>query len=129
MHKRLQPSQDAILCINALHHTVSSAQLQFAGQQAFMASPDATLKLAHAWAETDFRGDATRITVPTLIIHGTSDKLVPIEHSGARMKSLVANSELLEYDGEPHGLTNTAPDKLNEDLLRFLRAPARVAAL
>ncbi|GAA3749844.1 alpha/beta fold hydrolase [Terriglobus aquaticus] len=125
----LQSFAEKFFNYSALHHTVSSAQLQFAGQQAFMASPDATLKLAHAWAETDFRGDATKITVPTLIIHGTSDKLVPIEHSGARMKSLVANSELLEYDGEPHGLTNTAPDKLNEDLLRFLRAPGRVAAL
>ena len=45
------------------------------------------------------------------------------------MKGLVSNGETLEYDGEPHGLTNTVPDKLNNDLLSFLRAPARVAAL
>ncbi len=114
---------------SALHHTVSSAQLEFAGAQAMSASPDATLKLAHAWSETDFRGDLTKITIPTLVIHGTGDKLVPIENAGARMKGLVANSETLEYDGEPHGLTNTVPEKLNNDLLAFLRAPARIAAL
>ena len=110
---------------STLHHTVSSAQLMFAGSQAYSASPDATLKLAHAWAETDFRGDVAKITVPTLVIHGTGDKLVPFDNSAARMKSLLANSETLEYDGEPHGLTNTVPEKLNNDLLAFLRAPAR----
>lgn len=125
----LQNFTEKFFNYSTLHHTVSSAQLMFAGQQANMASPDATLKCAHAWAETDFRSDVTKITVPTLIIHGTGDKLVPIENSGARMKSLVADSEMLEYDGEPHGLTNTAPDKLNSDLITFLRAPARVAAL
>ena len=114
---------------STLHHAVSSAQLQFFQFQASMASPDAVIKLVRAFSETDFRSDLAKFTVPTLIVHGTSDKTVPYENSGARMKSLVANSETLEYDGEPHGLTNTVPDKLNNDLLSFLRAPARVAAL
>ncbi len=114
---------------STLHHAVSSAQLQFFQFQASMASPDAVIKLVRAFSETDFRSDLAKFTVPTLIVHGTSDKTVPYENSGARMKNLVANSETLEYDGEPHGLTNTVPDKLNNDLLSFLRAPARVAAL
>ncbi len=114
---------------SAIHHTVSAAQIDFFHTMAMTASPDATIKLVHAWSETDFRGDLAKITIPTLVIHGTGDKTVPIEVSGARMKSLLANSETLEYNGEPHGLTNTVPDRLNEDLLRFLRAPAKVAAL
>lgn len=114
---------------STLHHTVSAAQLEFFTSMAGSASPDATVKLVRAFSETDFRADLTKITLPTLVIHGTGDKTVPYENSGARMKSLVANSEVLEYDGEPHGLTNTVPDKLNNDLLTFLRAPSRVAAL
>lgn len=114
---------------STLHHTVSSAQLQFFQSMAGSASPDAVIRLVRAFSETDFRGDLTKITVSTLVIHGTSDKTVPYEASGARMKGLLANSEVLEYDGEPHGLTNTVPDKLNNDLLAFVRAPSRIAAL
>ncbi len=114
---------------SALHHTVSAAQIDFFHSMAMTASPDATIKLVRAWSETDFRGDVAKITIPALVIHGTGDKTVPMEVSGARMKALLANSETLAYDGEPHGLTNTVPDRLNEDLLRFLRTPAKVATL
>ena len=114
---------------SALHHTVSEAQLEFFHSMAMTASPKATIDLVRAWSETDFRADLAKITIPTLVIYGTGDKTVPPQHAGARMKSLLANSETIEYDGEPHGLTNTVPDRLNNDLLTFLRTPARVAAL
>ena len=81
------------------------------------------------WSKTDFRSDLAKITIPTLLIHGTSDKTVPIENSARRAVTLLANAELIEYDGEPHGLNATAPKKFNDDLLAFLGRPASTAAL
>lgn len=112
-----------------VHHTVSDATLEFTQSMALTASPDATIKLARAWSETDFRGDLAKITIPTLVVHGTGDDTVPIDKSARRAVKLLANAELLEYDGEPHGLNATAPDKLNADLLAFLSRPASTAAL
>ncbi|MGI4758350.1 MAG: alpha/beta fold hydrolase, partial [Janthinobacterium lividum] len=112
-----------------VHHTVSEAMLEFTQAMALTGSPDATLKLARAWSETDFRGDLAKITIPTLVIHGTGDDTIPIDKSARRTVSLLANAELLEYDGAPHGLNATHPDKLNADLLAFLGRPASLAAL
>ena len=75
-----------------------------------------------AWSETDFRDDLLKFTVPTLIIHGTGDSTVPIDVSGRRAVKLIPGAVLLEYDGEPHGLTATSADQLNEDLLTFLKS-------
>jgi len=88
---------------------------------ALTGSPKATSDLVRAWGETDFRGDLARMTVPTLVIHGTGDATVPIQISGRRSAALIANAELLEYEGEPHCLLATAPQRLNEDLISFLR--------
>ena len=96
---------------------------------AMTASPLATINLVRTWSETDFRDDLTKITVPTLVIHGTSDHTVPIDASARRAVKLLANAELLEYDGEPHGLNATAAQKTNDDLLAFLARPAATAAL
>ena len=112
-----------------VHHTVSDAMLEFTQSMAMTASPDATIKLVRAWSETDFRGDLAKITIPTLVIHGTGDDTVPIDKSARKAVKLLANAELLEYDGDPHGLNATVPDKLNEDLLAFLSRPASIAAL
>ena len=112
-----------------VHHTVSEAVLEFTQAMALTASPKATIELVRAWSETDFRNDLTSITVPTLVIHGTSDNTVPIDVSARRAVKLLAHGELLEYDGEPHGLNATAPDKLNKDLLAFLGRPVGTATL
>jgi pimeloyl-ACP methyl ester carboxylesterase len=104
-----------------VNHTVSEAFLEFNRAMAFTASPKATIDLVRAWSETDFRKDLAGFRIPTLVIHGTSDSTVPLEVSGKRAAALIPNSEFLEYEGEPHGLIATAPDKLNLDLLRFLR--------
>ncbi len=114
---------------SALHHTVSEAQVEFFLSMAGTASPKATIDLVRAFSETDFRSDVAKITVPTLVIYGSKDTTVPGEAAGARMKGLLANSETIVYDGEPHGLTNTVPDRLNTDLLTFLRASPKLAAL
>jgi pimeloyl-ACP methyl ester carboxylesterase len=115
--------------VGLISHPVSEAFLEFSQEMALTASPLATIKLVRAWSETDFRGDLAKITIPTLIIHGTGDKTVPIENSARRAVTLLANAELLEYEGEPHGLNATAPKKLNDDLLAFLGRPLATAAL
>jgi non-heme chloroperoxidase len=74
------------------------------------------------FSETDFSDDLKRIDVRTLIIHGDDDQIVPIDAAGRAAARLVRNSELREYAGAPHGLCTTHKDKLNADLLAFLKA-------
>ena len=84
------------------------------------ASLKATLKCAEAFATTDFRPDLAAFRCPTLIVHGTGDKTVPIDAAARAAHKGIANSTLIEYDGEPHGLTATAKDRLSKDLVQFL---------
>ena len=81
-----------------------------------------TLASAQAFGHTDFRPDLPAFTVPTLIIHGTADKNVPIDASARPAARAIAQSQLVEYDGEPHGLNVTAGDRLTRDLLTFVGA-------
>lgn len=85
-----------------------------------MASPIATLACVDAFARTDFRADLANFTVPTLIIHGTSDKTVVIDATARAAAAGIPGAQLVEYDGEPHGLFATVPDRLNQDLITFL---------
>ncbi|MFL6709398.1 MAG: alpha/beta fold hydrolase [Massilia sp.] len=75
-----------------------------------------------AFSETDFRADLKKITVPTLVVHGDDDQIVPIDISGKLTAKLVRNATLKVYAGGSHGLLITQKDQLNEDLLAFLRA-------
>lgn len=81
-----------------------------------------TLASAEAFATTDFRPDLPSFTVPTLIIHGTSDKTVPIDAAGRAAAAGIANANLIEYDGAPHGLNETHGTRLTSDLLEFVGA-------
>lgn len=74
-----------------------------------------------AFSETDFRDDLRKITVPTLIVHGSDDQIVPIEISGNVTAQIIKHARLLKYEGAPHGLQITHKDQLNADLLKFLR--------
>jgi non-heme chloroperoxidase len=85
-----------------------------------MASPKATIDCVDAFGKTDFRKDLASFTIPTLVIHGTSDKTVPIDPSGHAAAKGIVGARLLEYDGEPHGLFATAPDRPNADLIQFI---------
>ena len=107
-----------------VNHTVSEPVLRFFEAMAITASPKATIELVDAWSATDFRADLAGITVPTLVIHGTGDSTVPIDVAGRKAAALIPNSELLEYDGEPHGLNVTAAGQLNQDLLEFINGAA-----
>jgi non-heme chloroperoxidase len=99
---------------------VSDALLDWTFILAVMASPKATLDCVDAFGKTDFRKDLASFTIPTLVIHGTSDKTVPIDPSGRAAAQGIAGAKLIEYDGEPHGLFATVPDKLNADLIQFI---------
>ena len=104
-----------------LHHPLSEPFLAFTQAMAMSASPKATIDLVRAWSETDFRKDLAGITVPSLIVHGTGDQTVPIDVSARRTVALVRNAQLLEYADESHGLVATAQERLNKDLIAFLK--------
>lgn len=99
---------------------VSDALLDWTFVLALMASPKATVDCVDAFGRTDFRPDLPAFTVPTLIIHGTADKTVPINTSARAAAKAIPNAKLIEYDGEPHGLFATAPERLNTDLISFI---------
>ena len=74
-----------------------------------------------AFSATDFREDLKKFDVPTLVIHGDDDQIVPLDISGRASAAQVEGAELIIYPGAPHGLTDTHKDRFNQDLLRFLR--------
>ncbi|GAB3573134.1 alpha/beta fold hydrolase [Hymenobacter daeguensis] len=83
------------------------------------ASPRATTECIHAYSATDFRADLATIQVPTLVIHGREDKIVPIAAGGARVPDFVPQAQFIPYEGAPHGLFLTEKKRLNRDLLAF----------
>ncbi|CAH0238721.1 alpha/beta fold hydrolase [Stenotrophomonas lactitubi] len=74
-----------------------------------------------AFSATDFRGDLEKFDVPTLVIHGDDDQIVPIDVAGRMSAKLIKGARLIVYPGAPHGLTETHKDKVNQDLLAFLQ--------
>ena len=103
-----------------LSHPVSQGTLDWSASLAFPASPRATSQCVKAFSETDFRQDLATINVPALFIYGTSDSIVPPATGSEAAAALVPNSQLVAYDGEPHGLNVTSKDRLNRDLLTFI---------
>ena len=81
-----------------------------------------TFDCIKAFSETDFTEDLKKFDVPTLIIHGDDDQIVPIDAAGRASAKIVENANLIVYSGAPHGLTDTHKDQLNADLLSFLTA-------
>lgn len=106
--------------VGLLSHAVSDEMLAWARTVSMQAGLNATLECAKSFATTDFRPDLAAFKVPTLIVHGTADKTVPIDASGRAAAKGIAQSTLIEYDGAPHGLTATHKDRLTKDLLAFL---------
>lgn len=102
-------------------HPVSDEVEMNAWRQTMMAGLRPTLAAAQAFATTDFRPDIASFDgVPTLIIHGTSDKTVPIDATGRVMARQVPGATLIEYDGSAHGLFATDKRRLIDDLTNFL---------
>jgi non-heme chloroperoxidase len=75
-----------------------------------------------AFSATDFTEDLRKFDVPTLVVHGDDDQIVPIDAAGRASAKLVKNARLIVYPGAPHGLADTHKDKLNADLLEFLKS-------
>ena len=107
--------------VTLTHHAVSNELLEASRNTAMQASLKATLACAEAFATTDFRPDLAFFTVPTLIVHGTADKTVPIDATGRESARAISGSTFIEYDGAPHGLFATHREKLVSDLLAFLQ--------
>ncbi len=74
-----------------------------------------------AFSATDFRDDLKKFDVPTLVIHGDDDQIVPIDISGRAAARLIKNAQLIVYPGAPHGLADTHKARLNQDLLQFIQ--------
>jgi non-heme chloroperoxidase len=94
--------------------------------QFWLVSMQASLKAVYdcikAFSETDFTEDLKKIDVPTLVLHGEDDQVVPIAVSALRSSKLIAKATLTVYPGAPHGLTATHRERFNADLLAFIRA-------
>ena len=74
-----------------------------------------------AFSATDFREDLKKFNIPTLIIHGDDDQIVPLDASAKASAAQIKGSTLIVYSGAPHGLADTHKDRLNQDLLNFLK--------
>jgi non-heme chloroperoxidase len=98
----------------------SEAQVQHALRIASAASGKATHDCVTAWGTTDFRPDLAAVTMPTLVIHGDSDNIVPFEVSGKRSHAAIDGSTLVVIKGAPHPLNVSHADEFNAALLDFL---------
>ena len=96
--------------------------------QGMMAGFPASYFCIKAFSETDLTEDLKKMDVPTLIMHGDDDQIVPIAASAMLAVKLVKNGTLKVYKGAPHGLCTTHKEQVNEDLLAFFKAAERTAA-
>lgn len=110
--------------VTLLQKPVSDELLQWAHILTLPATQQSTVECVRAFSETDFRKDCSAIKVPTLIIHGDDDKIVPIEISAKKAVKLIKHAELKIYEGAPHGLYVTEKDRLNKDLSEFIGVTA-----
>lgn len=107
-----------------IDRAVSTEVLHLSWNTAMMAGLRPTLLAAKAFASTDFRPDLAHFKVPTLVIHGTADKTVPIDPTARAVVKAVPHAQLIEYSGEAHGVFATQTDRLTQDLLAFLQGRA-----
>ena len=106
---------------DVLGDRISSDALRLSWNIAVGASPKATYDAVAAWG-TDFRADLASFDIPTLVVHGTKDRIVPIEVSGQRTHELVAGSKFVPIQDAPHGLNWTHAEELNQALIDFLKS-------
>jgi non-heme chloroperoxidase len=104
-----------------LTNTVSNETIDWAWEMCMQAGLKPTLKCAESFGTTDFRSELSAINVPTLIIHGTADKTVPIDAAGREATKMIKNNHYIEYDGAPHGLFVSHSERLTNDLIAFMK--------
>jgi non-heme chloroperoxidase len=101
---------------------VSSGLLEQFWLQCMQVDLRAVIACVKAFSETDFTEDLKKFDVPTLVLHGEDDQIVPFGASAALSSKLIKNATLKVYPGAPHGLTATHREQFNEDLLAFIKA-------
>jgi len=106
--------------VGLLEKPVSEEVLHWSNHMAMQGGLKATLDCAAAFATTDFRPDLKSFTVPTLILHGTADKTVPIDPTGREAHKGIPGSKLVEYQGAAHGLLATDKEQIASDVLAFI---------
>jgi non-heme chloroperoxidase len=108
--------------VDALGSTrISEQALQASFNVAVGASPHATYACVDTWL-TDFRPDLPKIDVPTLVVHGTADRILPFSVTAERLSTLIANVKVVKVEGGPHNIGWTHPDEVNAALLDFLKS-------
>jgi non-heme chloroperoxidase len=90
-------------------------------RQGMMGAANAQFECIAAFSETDFSSDLKAIEVPTLVLHGDDDQIVPCQDSSVLSAKLIKNATLKVYPGYPHGMLTVHPDRINPDLLEFIR--------
>jgi non-heme chloroperoxidase len=100
----------------------SQGRIDWFWLQGMMAGHKNAFDCIKAFSETDFTEDLKKFDVPTLILHGDDDQIVPIGAAAIAAAKLVKNATLKIYPGAPHGLTDTHKDQLNTDLLEFIKS-------
>jgi non-heme chloroperoxidase len=98
---------------------ISDQAVQASWNVAMGSSPVATFQCVHTWY-TDFRQDVARIDIPTLVMHGEADRIVPISAAGARIGKLIKGARFVPVKDGPHAINWTHPEIVNAELLRFL---------
>ncbi len=101
---------------------ISDQAWQASFNVAAVMSPFASYASVDTWL-TDFRGDLPKIDVPTLVVHGTEDRILPIAATADRLPELIADARLVRVEGGPHNVGWTHPDEVNNALLEFLSEP------
>jgi len=99
---------------------ISAEEVQDAWNTAVGASPAGTIACVPTW-HTDFRADLPKIDIPVLVLHGTEDRVLPIEACGPRTHELIPGSEFVPIEGASHGLCWTHAEEINAELLRFFK--------
>ncbi len=102
---------------------VSDQVVQFSWNIAAGASPKGTLDCVSAWL-TDFRSALSRVDVPTLIIHGDADRILPITATAIPLSKRIKGARLVVVEGGPHGIAWTHADRVNRELVDFVRQPS-----
>jgi non-heme chloroperoxidase len=99
--------------------------------QFWLWSMQAGLKNAYdcvkAFSETDFTEDLKKFDIPTLVLHGEDDQIVPVHDSARKSARLIKGAKDVYYPGAPHGITATHQDEVNAELLKFLRSPGKTS--
>ncbi len=108
--------------VSFINKPLSTPLLEYYRMLCSLGSPRATLECAKSFSTTDFRDEMALINVPTLLIHGDKDEIVPIEISSEKAAALIPNNTFLTYKEAPHGLFYTERKKLNGDLVAFINS-------